>query len=66
MNQPKLMGFPKPAGLFTKNVVRTENPRRAPASFASQAAHESGEQSPRSVFRAPREPELPKPVSFKP
>lgn len=53
------MAFPK--GLFTPNVVRVQNPRPTQRPFSSQAVRVSGMEGPRSMFRGPREPELPKP-----
>ena len=57
------MAFPK--GLFTPNVVRTVNPKPVTRPFSQQAVRVSGMENPRSVFRAPRQPDLPKPQQLK-
>lgn len=58
------MAFPT-KGLFTANLVRVENPKPALRPFSSQAVRASGMESPRSAFRNPRQPELPKAERFK-
>jgi hypothetical protein len=58
------MAFPK--GLFTPNIVRVQNPKPATRPFSQEAVRVSGMQGPRGYFRAPREPEIPKPQTLKP
>jgi hypothetical protein len=57
------MAYPK--GLFTANLTRVANPKPATRPFSSQAVRVSGMENPRSVFRSLRQPDLPKPESFK-
>ncbi len=57
------MAFPK--GLFTVNLQRVSNPKPTTRPFSSQAVRVSGMEGPRSVFRGPRQPELPKTAKVK-
>lgn len=47
-------------GIFTPNIQRVSNPKPAGRPFSQSAVKVAGAESPRSVFRGPRQPELPK------